>query len=71
MKITGIVLMIVGIVALAYGAFSYTTQKKAVDLGPVQISTTEHHTIPIPPILGIIALVGGASLLYVATKQSR
>ncbi len=59
----GIALLILGIVALAYQGFTYTTQKKAVDLGPIQVTREEKHTIPLPPILGAVALVAGIALL--------
>jgi len=56
--ILGIALVIIGIVALAYQGVTYTTQKKVVDIGPIQATKEEHHTIPLPPILGALALVG-------------
>ena len=71
MKIAGILLIIVGIAALIYGGFSYSSQKKVVDIGAIQINRTEQHSLPVPPILGIIAIVGGASLLYFGVKSSR
>ena len=46
MKILGIVLIIVGVIALVYGGFSYTTTKKAVDMGPIQIDRKESHSVP-------------------------
>lgn len=62
-SILGLVLVLIGIVSLAYQGITYTTQKKVVDLGPIQATKTEHHTIPFPPILGAIALVGGIVFL--------
>ena len=64
MKITGVVLLIVGLVALIYGGFKYTTQKREVDLGPIQINKTEHHNIPIPPLVGIVCIAAGGALLF-------
>ena len=55
----GIALVILGIVALAYQGVTYTTQKKVIDIGPIQATKEEHHTIPLSPILGALALVGG------------
>jgi uncharacterized membrane protein YidH (DUF202 family) len=55
----GIVLVVIGLIALAYQALTYTTQKKVIDIGPIQATKEEHHTIPVPPILGALALVGG------------
>jgi uncharacterized membrane protein HdeD (DUF308 family) len=57
--ILGIALVIIGIVALAYQGVTYTTHKRVVDIGPIQATKEEHHTIPLPPILGALALVGG------------
>jgi uncharacterized membrane protein YidH (DUF202 family) len=71
MKIAGILLIIVGVAALVYGGFSYTSHKKAVDIGAIQINRTENHTLPIPPILGIVAIAGGAGLVYFGVKQRR
>jgi uncharacterized membrane protein YidH (DUF202 family) len=71
MKIAGILLIIVGVAALVYGGFSYTSHKKALDLGAIEINRTEEHTLPVPPILGIVAIVGGASLVYFGVKGSR
>jgi len=71
MKIAGVLLIIVGVVALIYGGFSYTSHKKAVDIGAIQINKTENHSLPIPPILGIVAIVGGAGLFYFGVKQGR
>jgi drug/metabolite transporter (DMT)-like permease len=57
--ILGIALIAIGLLALAYQGFSYTTQKKVVDIGPIQATKEEHHAIPLPPILGALALLGG------------
>jgi drug/metabolite transporter (DMT)-like permease len=61
--ILGIALVIIGIVALAYQGVTYTTQKKVVDIGPIQATKEEHHTIPLPPILGALALIGGVVVI--------
>jgi uncharacterized membrane protein YdcZ (DUF606 family) len=62
-SIIGLVLVVVGILALVYQGIGYTTQKKVVDIGPIQATKQEHKTIPLPPILGAIALVGGIVLI--------
>ena len=71
MKIAGILLIIFGVAALIYGGFTYTSQKKVVDFGALQINRTENHTLPVPPILGIVAIAGGAGLIYFGTKKGR
>src|SRR6516164_5321352 len=48
----GVALIVLGVVALAYRGFSYTTPKKELDLGPVQVTKEEKHNVPLPPILG-------------------
>ena len=70
MKILGIVLIVAGIVALVYGGFSYTTTKKDVDMGPVQISHKQNHSVPLPPILGVVGIVAGGALVYFGTKRA-
>lgn len=65
----GVVLIIVGIIALAYQGITYTTRNKAVDLGSLQITTEQTHTIPLPPLLGVLALVGGVVLLVANKRQ--
>lgn len=59
----GIVLIVLGIVALAYQGFSYTTREKVVDAGPIQISADRERTVPIPPVIGALALAAGVVLL--------
>src|ERR1700732_401723 len=63
MKIIGVVLIVIGILALAYQGITYTTHKKVLDIGPIQATKEEHNTIPIPPILGALALIGGVVIL--------
>jgi uncharacterized membrane protein len=67
--VVGLILIILGIVALVYGGITYTTQKKVLDIGPIQATKEEHKTIPLPPILGGIALVGGIVLMLGAGKK--
>jgi hypothetical protein len=65
----GVILIILGVVALAYQGITYTTQKKVLDIGPIQATKEEHKTIPLPPVLGGIALVGGIVLMLGAGKR--
>ena len=71
MKILGILLILAGIGALAYGGFTYTTHKRAVDMGPVQIETSKRHNVFIPPLLGVTGIVVGGVLLFVTGSKSR
>ena len=73
MKLTlmlGVFLILVGVVAFTYQGITYTTRDKVVDLGPVHITTEKDRTIPLPPILGAFALVGGILLVIVGRKSS-
>jgi uncharacterized membrane protein YidH (DUF202 family) len=68
MKALGVVLIVLGVLALAYGGFTYTHEKKVVDLGPIQASKKEASTVPLPPILGVVAILGGGILLVTGKK---
>jgi uncharacterized membrane protein YidH (DUF202 family) len=65
----GIILIAVGIVAFAYQGITYTTREKVVDLGPIQVSADKTKTLPLPPIVGAIALVGGIVLLVMESRK--
>ncbi|MGB8170170.1 MAG: DUF3185 domain-containing protein [Chthoniobacteraceae bacterium] len=71
--LVGIFLIIVGVVALAYQGFTYTTHenKKVIDLGPLQVDATveKRKTVPLPPILGVAALAGGVVLLVMNGRK--
>ncbi|PYR90535.1 MAG: DUF3185 domain-containing protein [Acidobacteria bacterium] len=69
MKIAAIVLIVVGVIALAYGGISYTKEKKVLDVGPLQASTKTRETIPLPPVLGVVAIAGGVVLLVVSGRK--
>jgi uncharacterized membrane protein YidH (DUF202 family) len=68
MKALGIVLIVLGVLALAYGGFTYTHEKKVVDLGPIQATRKETSTVPLPPILGVFAIIGGGVLLFTGKR---
>jgi hypothetical protein len=68
--IIAIILIILGIAAFAYQGVTYTTREKVVDIGPIQVTSEKTKTIPLPPIIGVIALVGGIVLLVVGVKKS-
>jgi hypothetical protein len=69
MKIAAIVLIVVGVIAVAYGGISYTREKTVIDLGPIQATTKERETIPLPPVLGVAAIAGGVILLVVSGRK--
>ena len=67
--LAGIILIVIGIVAFAYQGITYTTREKVVDLGPIQVTADKTRTLPLPPIVGGIALVGGIVLLVMGNKK--
>ena len=66
----GIALIVLGFISLAYQGITYTTHKKVVDLGPIQATKKEQNTIPLPPILGVLALAGGVVVLAADRRTS-
>ena len=70
MKIAGMILILAGVAAFLCGGFSYTSNKKVVDMGPMQMSVAENHSVPIPPILGIAAVLAGGALVYLGMKKA-
>jgi hypothetical protein len=68
--LVGILLIVLGVISFAYQGITYTTHKKVVDIGPLQATTKQNKTIPLPPILGGLALVGGVALLIVSAKEA-
>jgi hypothetical protein len=69
MKIAAIVLIVVGVISLAYGGISYTTREKVLDIGPIEATAERHRTVPLPPILGGAAIVVGIALFVVGSKK--
>ena len=69
MKIVGLVLIVIGILALALGGISYTKKEKVVDIGPIEATAERRETIPLPPVLGGLALVGGVALMIAGSRR--
>jgi uncharacterized membrane protein YidH (DUF202 family) len=70
MKIIGIVLVVLGILGLAYGGVTWTTKEKVVDLGPLQVTHDKTQSLPLPPIAGGVCLIAGAVLLVAGGRQN-
>lgn len=68
-KTLGILLVVLGVAGLAWGGFTYTTKEKVIDLGPIEATREKTHSVPLPPIFGGLALVGGVLLLVVGGKK--
>jgi hypothetical protein len=69
MKLIGFVLVVLGVLALVYGGISYNRQRTVLDIGPFKATATEQKNIPLSPIVGGIALLGGIILLVVPRKR--
>ena len=67
-KTLGMILIALGVVALVWGGFTYTTREKVVDIGPIDITQNKSHSIPLPPIMGAVAIIGGIVLLVSGKK---
>jgi hypothetical protein len=65
----GIVLVVLGALALAYQGINYTRQEKVLDIGPIHATAETHERIPLPPVIGGLALVCGVGLLVVGARQ--
>ena len=66
----GVALIVLGALALAYQGITYTTREKVVDLGPVKITADKENSIPLPPIIGVLAVAGGVVLVIVGARKS-
>jgi len=68
-KTLGMILIALGLFGLAWGGFTYTTREKVVDIGPIHTTREQTHNVPLPPIAGAMALVGGVVLLIAGRKK--
>jgi hypothetical protein len=69
-KLIGVALIALGVIALVYQGITYTKKEKILDVGPFKAEVERERTIPLPPVLGVVALVGGVALLLVAGRRS-
>ena len=67
--LTGIALVVVGILALAYGGISYTKEETIIDVGPIEATAETEERIPLPPLVGGAALVAGVVLLVTGARR--
>lgn len=70
MKVIGLVLIVLGIIGLAYGGVTWTHRDKVVDLGPLQVTTEKHERVPLPPVAGGVCLVTGAALMLASGRKT-
>jgi hypothetical protein len=68
-KTLGVILIALGLFGLVWGGFTYTTREKVIDIGPIHATRDKTHNVPLPPIAGAVALIGGILLLVVPKKK--
>jgi drug/metabolite transporter (DMT)-like permease len=68
--ICGILLILLGVVGLAMGGFSFTRKEKVIDLGPIEATADKKESVAIPPVLGALALIGGVVLLAAGSRRT-
>ena len=68
-SIVGIVLIVLGVVALAYQGVTYTSRETVIDIGPLHATADREKTLPLPPVVGGIALAGGIALLVAGARK--
>ena len=67
--IAGIVLIVLGLAGLVYGGITYTSRETVIDIGPIQATADRERTFPLPPVAGIVAVVGGIALLVGGVRK--
>lgn len=67
--VIGLILIVVGVASFAYQGITYTTRENVVDVGPIHIAADKTNTIPLTPVVGVIALVGGIVLVVMGSKK--
>jgi hypothetical protein len=68
--LVGAALIVLGVLALAYQGITYTAREKIIDLGPLKASVDKEKSIPLPPIVGVVALAGGVVLVIAGVRKS-
>jgi hypothetical protein len=69
LTIVGIILIALGVIALAYQGITYTTKERVVEIGPLKVDKEKEKTIPLPPVLGGVAVAAGVVLLIVGARS--
>ena len=68
-SIVGIVLIVLGLAALAYQRINYTTRDTVIDIGPLHATAERQRTLPLPPVVGAVAVAGGIVLLVAGSRK--
>jgi drug/metabolite transporter (DMT)-like permease len=69
--VLGALLILAGVIALSLGGFSFTTRDKVAEVGPVEVTAQQRRSVPLPPLLGGLAIVGGVVLIVVGSRKAR
>jgi len=69
--VLGALLILAGVIALSLGGFSFTTRDKVAEVGPVEVTAQQRRSMPLPPLLGGLAIVGGVVLIVVGSRKAR
>ena len=71
MTLSGIVLIVLGIAALAYQGITYTSRETVIDIGPLTATAERERTLPLPPLVGGAAVLAGVTLLVAGARSKR
>lgn len=69
-KLIGIVLVVLGVLALVYGGINYTSRETVIDIGPLHATADREKRLPLSPLLGVVAVAGGVVLLMAGARKS-
>jgi hypothetical protein len=68
LSLIGIVLLVAGLAALIYQGVTYTSRETVIDIGPITATADREKTVPIPPVVGVVAVIGGVALLIAGSR---
>jgi hypothetical protein len=69
MSLVGVILIVLGVVALVYQGINYTSRETVIDIGPIHATADREKTLPLSPVLGVVALAGGVALLIAGARK--